>query len=105
MLSAPSPPLLASYHYGRDRMSDRRVTQTQKDPDGDILGLCNPGQPWSPRRKADAISDIRNKTHSYYVNEAGFRTEVKVVDDRGGAYLQTTGDATSDNNLDNLPDC
>lgn len=86
-------------------MADRRVTQTQKDSDGDILALCNPGQPWSPRKKADAISDIRSKTHSYYVNEAGHRTDVKVVNDPDGPHLQTTGDATSDNNLDNLPDC
>lgn len=86
-------------------MADRRVSQTQKDPDGDILALCNPSSWWSPREKEDAIADIENEIHSYYVNEDGSRTDVRVVDDPDGKYLQTTADESSDNNLDNLPDC
>lgn len=48
-------------------MAQRPVTQTKKDRDGDILALCNPGEPWSPRDKTGAIYDIEHGIHSYYV--------------------------------------
>ena len=83
-------------------MPDRRVRQTEKDEDGDITALCNLGEYWSPRSKASAVSDIRTRTHSYYVDEAGFRSKVIVTSD---GHLKTEADATSANNLDNLPDC
>lgn len=83
-------------------MADRRVRQTGKDTDGDITSLCHTGEWWSPRSKADAVSDIRTGTHSYYVNEAGHRSDVHVTSD---GHLRTYADATSKNNLDNLPDC
>lgn len=86
-------------------MADRRVAQSRKDKDGDITALCNPGQGWSPRPKADAIRDIETKTHTYFVDRAGHRTEVEVVNGPTGKYLRTVADPTSDNNLDNLPDC
>ncbi|WP_026988886.1 DUF3892 domain-containing protein, partial [Fodinicurvata fenggangensis] len=60
---------------------------------------------WSPRSKADAIRDIENKTHSYYVDRAGDRTDVHVVNVGGKKHLRTTADKNSKNNLDNLPDC
>lgn len=83
-------------------MADRRVRRTGKDEDGDITSLCNSGESWSPRLKAEAISDIKNGTHSYYVNEGGSRTKVLVTSD---GHLQTGPDSTTANNLDNLPDC
>ena len=43
-------------------MADRRVTATGKDSDGDITRLCNSGELWSPRSKADAVNDIENRT-------------------------------------------
>jgi len=86
-------------------MADRRVTQSRKDSDGDITALCNPGSTWSPRGKAGAIHDIDTETHTYFVDRAGYRTDVDVVNGPTGKYLRTTPDPTSDNNLDNLPDC
>ena len=86
-------------------MSNRRVTRTGKDQDGDITKLCNPGQIWSPRAKAGAISDIENETHSYYVQTGASRADVHVVDGQTGKYLRSDPDSTSSNNLDNLPDC
>lgn len=86
-------------------MADRRVTASGKDEDGDITKLCNSGEHWSPRPKADAIRDIETETHSYYVDRAGHRTDVHVVNEGGKKYLRTTADKTSKNNLDNLPDC
>ena len=86
-------------------MADRRVTATGKDSDGDITRLCNSGEFWSPRSKADAVRDIENSTHSYYVNRAGHRSEVHVVTVSGKKHLRTNADTSSQNNLDNLPDC
>ncbi len=88
-------------------MARRQVTKTGKDSDGDITALCNPSEYWSPRAKADAISDIESNEHSYYVIASGLReVDVHVVDDPSkGKYLRTDSDGTSRNNLDDLPDC
>jgi hypothetical protein len=85
-------------------VTDRRVRQTGKDR-GDITSLCNGSEVWSPRQKADAISDIEGGLHRYYVREEGDGAWVKVVDGPTGKYLRTEADSSSKNNLDNLPDC
>ena len=86
-------------------MTDRRVTQTGKDTDGDITKLCNPRADWSPRPKAGAIRDIDAGIHTYHVQTGTRRTEIQVVKGQTGKYLRTTGDSSDSNNLDNLPDC
>jgi hypothetical protein len=80
--------------------------QSRKSMQGDVTALCSPGASWSPRSKADAISDIESGLHTYYVDAAGYRTTVTVVKQSDGTkYLRTTADKTSRNNLANLPDC
>lgn len=87
-------------------MADRKVTQTGKNEEGDITALCDPGASWSPRAKADAIADIRDGTHRYYVDGVdGEEVDIVVVDDPDGPYLRTSPDGTPANNLDELPDC
>jgi hypothetical protein len=87
-------------------MAKRYVRQTGKDKDGDITRLCNSGQFWSPRSKADAIQDIESGTHEYWVNWANYpETKIRVVTGTRGKYLRTDRDQTSKNNLDDLPDC
>lgn len=86
-------------------MARRRVTQSRKDDEGDITALCNPGKSWSPRSKTNVISDIDNRSHSYFVDAAGHETDVRVVDGPTGKYLRTVADSADANNLDNLPDC
>jgi len=86
-------------------MSRRRVTQSGKDRDGDITALCNPGEPWSPRPKADAIRDIEGKLHSYYVLVSGAEVDIVVAKRNGTKYLRTDPDKTTKNNLDDLPNC
>lgn len=86
-------------------MADRRVTHTSKDADGDITGLCNPSSDWRQVSKSEAIRHIRLKTHRYYVESNGHRSDVHVVHRRSGAYLRTDPDPTGANDLDNLPDC
>ena len=86
-------------------MADRAVYKTQKDQNGNILGLCNGSEWWSPRSSSEAISDILHGTHTYYVPWQSGRTEIHVVDGPYGRYLRTDNDSTSRNNLDDLPDC
>lgn len=87
-------------------MAERRVVKSKKDRDGDILGLCNSGEYWSPRSKRDAIIDIESSTHRYYVQwNDGIRTEINVVNGAHGKYLRTDKDNTTKNNLDDLLDC
>jgi hypothetical protein len=84
----------------------RQVRQTGKGPNREITSLCNRGEWWSPRSKADAISDIRNNISTYYVSwPNGPTTEVKVVNGPTGPYLRTDRDNTERNNLLDLPDC
>lgn len=86
-------------------MADRPVRKTGKDEDGDILALCNDGSDWSPRLKQDAIRDIENGIHTYYVPWKSGRTDIHVVNGQHGKYLRTDRDNTDRNNLDELPDC
>jgi len=84
-------------------MAERRVKQSKKSSEGDILALCNDGELWSPRLKEDAIYDIENKIYSYYVVIGRERIEIKVIDGRTGKCLRTDPDKTKKNNLDDLP--
>ena len=86
-------------------MADRQVTQSKKDKDGDILALCNPDQVWSPKSKRDAIHDIVNRVHSYYVRDFSGRVNIIVGNGTTGKFLRTEKDTTKGNNLDELPDC
>jgi hypothetical protein len=85
---------------------DRQVTKSRKDRYGDILVLCNPGTPWSPRLKQDAIRDTEMGLHTYFVRWSdGQRTEIRVVQGPTGKYLRTSKDGTARNNLEDLPEC
>ncbi len=79
----------------------REVTATAKDR-GRITHLCNPGAAWSPVSRRQAISEIRAGTVRYFVRGQRGVVPIHVV---GGRYLRTAPDATSANNLDELPDC
>lgn len=84
----------------------RAVKRSKKDIDGDILGLCNPGEYWSPRSKADVINDIETGAIGYYVSWTdGSLTTIRVVNSIYGKYLRTDKDSTDRNNLNDLPDC
>lgn len=85
-------------------MADRQVLRSRKDKDGDITALCG-DEYWSPRLKADAITDIDYGFHTYYVGSGTARVEVRVVRGANGKYLRTDPDKTSHNNLDDLPNC
>ena len=86
-------------------MAERAVVKSGKDLDGDITALCNSGEYWSPRSKAEAIQDIETGLHSYYVPWTDGPTQIRVVNGPNGKYLRTDRDNTSRNNLDDLPDC
>ena len=83
-------------------IESRRITHTRKDRDGDILALCY----WSPVSKNDAIRHIETNLYGYHVDwPDGVRTDVRVVSGPNGKYLRTDKDATTRNNLDDLPNC
>lgn len=87
-------------------MGKRYVRATGKNSQGDITRLCNSGEFWSPKSKADAISDIESGLHEYWVNWANSpETKIRVVNAPSGKYLRTDRDSTSRNNLDDLLDC
>lgn len=86
-------------------MARRAVRQTRKNDDGDIMALCSDGAPWSPRSKADAIRDIDNKVHTYYVPWPEKETAIHVKPGKNGKYLRTDRDDTKKNNLEELPNC
>lgn len=87
-------------------MATRYVNKTGKDRDGDITRLCRAGEAWSPRSKADAIRDIDDKVHEYFVSWTdGQKTPIRVVNGAHGKYLRTQRDGSTKNNLDDLPDC
>lgn len=90
-------------------MADREVTHTGKKTVRQsfevITSLGNPGQPWSPRQKEDAISDIESGRHGYHVAGPDRSTRVEVVEGVTGKYLRTDWDDTERNNLLDLPDC
>ena len=79
---------------------DRRIKAVKKDRKGNIVTFCNPGESWSPRRKADVILDITSNRRSYYVREAAGRSYLRVGQ---GGSLESTKDEASPNNLKNLP--
>jgi hypothetical protein len=85
-------------------MSDRPVTHSRKDSKGNITALGNPGQSWSVRPSANAISDIETGLNTYYVPWVSGATRITVVKGASGKYLRTDRDNTARNNLDDLPD-
>lgn len=86
-------------------MARRAVHKTGKGANNDITALCDDGAPWSPRSKADAIRDIDNNVHTYYVPWRDKETEIRVVPGSNGRYLRTDRDSTNKNNLEELPNC
>jgi len=68
-------------------MADRQVKKSRKGFDGDILTLCNPGEPWSPRFKNDAINDIEDGLHNYFIESRGERIAIFVSTNNGSKHL------------------
>lgn len=86
-------------------MTDRKITRTRKGYDGDILALCNPDKSWSPRFKNDAIRDIENNVHNYFMEVKKERFDIDVVLKRGSKHLVTDKETSSNNNLNDLTNC
>ena len=82
-------------------MAIREVTMCRKDEDGEIVELCNPDAFWSPRLKGDAINDIENDIHTYYVLRNRKRADIKIVQTNNGKSLRADSMNTVINNLVN----
>lgn len=83
-------------------MADRIVTSTFLESNGNTLFLANKSENWSPRHVNEAIKDIENNIHKYYVNN--LNTEIGVVNEGGNKFLRTFRDNNLGNNLDNIED-
>ena len=66
---------------------------------GDITSLCGDG---FNHGKTTAVANIRSRTENYFVHEVAPAVKVHVT---AQGHLRTDADASSANNLDNLPDC
>jgi len=86
-------------------MANRRVTGCIKSKDGDILALCNPFEDWSFRSKKDAITDIENNIHNYYVFNSVEKVIILVVNGTTEKHLRTDPGKTEKNILADLPEC
>lgn len=86
-------------------MAERKVISSKKGYDGDILSLCNPDEAWSPRYKFDAIKDIEQNLHSYFIEENGLRANISVIIKRGSKRLVTDIKNSIDNKLEKLNNC
>jgi hypothetical protein len=84
-------------------LAERKVTETIRDSRRRILALCNPDEPWSPRRAQDALRDIHFSLHRYLAVGEGRQAEVRSVEGPYGPYLRSDWDDTTTNNLDELP--
>lgn len=110
MLQGDHSPVFDNWFVKRLGLDDylcemREVTQTQKRG-RNVIGLCNPGQPWSPVSEVQAVRDIRSRGIRYFVNTTGTPVFVNVMDGgETGHFLQTTPDGIASNNLIELPDC
>lgn len=83
-------------------MTARPVTKTGKDRNGDIISLQDAS--WGTISKAGAISDIEVGPHTYYVPWTTGHTPIRIANGATGKYLHTDRDATTRNNLLDLPD-
>ena len=85
-------------------MAFRQVTRTGKDRDGDITALCGD---WGRSEKPQAIRDIENDWHTYFVRDyLGNAAYVRVITNYTGyKYLRTNPNLSEADNLDNLPNC
>ena len=71
-----------------------------------ITHLCHAGETWSPIAVSQVIQDIQAGTAKYFATSGRTSALIKVVSDgHGGHVLRTAPDATSADNLDNLPLC
>lgn len=85
-------------------MSNRRVTCSGKDSDGDITHLGNKPV-WGTVPKASAIAHIEDGDHRYYVQDSNGSSDVQVVNGPSGKYLRSDPNGSCSDNLDNLADC
>ncbi len=88
----------------------REITHVKRNDKGDIVALCNPMKPWSPRDEKDVIEDIESGNHRYFETDViGQMVYVDVIEDTiNGKYLRSEmGDSIycSIEKLPDLPDC
>jgi len=85
-------------------MIGRQVTHILRDSAGNIIALCNPGQPWSPVPIKKVISEIRLEIQKYYVQDSLQRVDIVVALPVSEPFLRTNPVITDVNLLEFLPE-
>lgn len=86
-------------------MIERQITNIKKDSKGRTRLICNPDEWWSPKSVKEVVYEIEESFYRYYVIVNNLKVEVKVIADSENKYLCTDPDKTTQNNLDELPEC
>lgn len=86
-------------------MGTRQVTYAIRNSKGNLVALCQPGEPWSPIEKGDAIDEIEHGRNKYYVEARGLTAEIIVVKGPHGKYLRTKPDNTNIADIRKLHGC
>jgi len=88
---------------GSSQMDDRTATCTMRDSDGDIRSL------WGclgSTHKAAAVIESDLRTHRYPTQGPdGTAVEVEVEDGTNGEYSHSSPNGSTEDGLDNVPDC
>lgn len=85
----------------------RKITHVKRNNKGDIVALCNPGMPGSPRYTKDVMDDIESGNIRYYETDViGYKVYVEVIDDPvSGKYLRSEMGDSIYCSIEKLPDC
>lgn len=88
-------------------MVKREITHVKRNDEGDIVALCNPVKPWSPRYTKDVIDDIENGDYKYFETDViGYKVYVEVIDDPySGKYLRSEMGHSINCSIEKLPNC
>ncbi len=85
---------------------ERQITCIKKtdrqNPHERIISI---GGSWGKETQPDAIKQIENGVHRYYVSQFGFRVDVIVSTHSGNKYIKTKNDGVYPDNLLALPEC
>jgi hypothetical protein len=83
-------------------MADREVTKTRRKWNGDVAALCSDAW-WSPASASEAIKDIENGKHRYFMKVGESVIDINVISGVARKYLRSDPAETTVNALYDLP--
>lgn len=77
-----------------------KITRSDLGKRGEVLAVYGPSRGYLTT--PEVVADIESRTHSYYVKEGPYESEVRVVGEGSDKTIITTRDIFSPNHLHNL---